>query len=679
MNIQITKLLLTNFKCFREKEISFDGDITTIRGRNGAGKTTIADAILFCLFGKNTAGQSDLELFKTRENGQVIPNLDHSVEMEICVRELLNEGQDENAFSAKTITLRRTIKEVWVKKRGSEESVFKNNTVEYFVNGESLTKADFEKYIATLVDEKVFRAITNPTYFPSLKWQDQRSFLTTMVGEIEPEYIAGNDESLSALVKQLDGSNDDIISYRKHLSYQIKEIKNKLDKIPVRLEEQNKALPEKLDWNAIETELTKAQTELKEVGEKITAIKQGNGSDIRRAELRVSIDELRKKMNDIEDKARNAIKEKTNVHDQNVLRLLVKFNEELNNQKLMEQTIEADKRLIKRCEDSLMDYAEELEHLRIAWPTRKFEFDSQMEICPTCGQPLPPELLEERKNRLRDNFNKEIEAEKQSLRKKAAKVKQDMADATRELETTKEKLEADTKSLETIKTTINTVFSEKAKEEKKLLPTLDVFLTCNEEYQAALRERKCLESELSSVCDSDDDKKTLAELESQYNSYACVIESLQQQLHTKEFYDHIIALIDGINEEQKILVKQLSELERKEDIATRYQYRQNQLLEERINKHFKLVQWRLFRTVNNGGDSFEEPFCECYVNGIPYHAGLNQAMRLNAGLDICEALCKFYNVSAPIVIDNAESNLNIYQTTGQQIRLQVFDSELNLV
>jgi hypothetical protein len=31
------------------------------------------------------------------------------------------------------------------------------------------------------------------------------------------------------------------------------------------------------------------------------------------------------------------------------------------------------------------------------------------------------------------------------------------------------------------------------------------------------------------------------------------------------------------------------------------------------------------------------------------------------------------------VIDNAESNLNIYQTTGQQIRLQVFDSELNLV
>ena len=135
----------------------------------------------------------------------------------------------------------------------------------------------------------------------------------------------------------------------------------------------------------------------------------------------------------------------------------------------------------------------------------------------------------------------------------------------------------------------------------------------------------------------------------------------------------------NIKEEQKDLVKQLSELEKKEDIARQYQFRQNQLLEERINKHFSLVQWKLFRTVNNGGDSFEEPFCECYVNGIPYHAGLNQACRLNAGLDICEALCRFYKVSAPIVIDNAESNLNIYQTTGQQVRLEVFDSDLQLI
>jgi len=31
------------------------------------------------------------------------------------------------------------------------------------------------------------------------------------------------------------------------------------------------------------------------------------------------------------------------------------------------------------------------------------------------------------------------------------------------------------------------------------------------------------------------------------------------------------------------------------------------------------------------------------------------------------------------VIDNSESNLNIYQTAGQQLRLQVYDSDLSIV
>ena len=669
MNIRITRLLMTNFKCFREKELNLNEDIVTVRGRNGAGKTTIADAILFCLFGKNVEGQSDLELFKTRENGKVVPNLDHSVELTLTTN--ATTGPNE-------ISLKRSIKEVWVKKRGSEESVFKNNTCEYYVNGESYTKADYEKYISNLVDELVFRAITNPNYFPSLKWQDQREFLTRMVGSIEPECIANTDE-LVALVHALDNSNDDVVSYLKHLKYQIKQIKNKLDKIPVRLEEQFKALPERLDWDNIKEKVDEAKYEIGELDKKVGELLNGNGADIKRTELRVAIEKLRKQMNDIEDKARDAIRKETNEHNQRVSDLLIKFNKELNNQKLMEQTIEADKRMIERCEQTIKECDEELERLRQAWPNRKFEFDSNMEICPTCGQPLPPDLLNERKSRLRDNFNKELEAEKQSLRDKAAKLKQTKTDAENELESTKQKLATDTSSLVVIKENINTIFSDKAKEEKKPLPTLDDFLPCNEEYQEALREKTNLECELNSVTDSDDNKEMLADLREKRKKLVQLASDWQDQLATRQQYDKITSLIKGINEEQKDLVKQLSELEKQEDVARQYQFRQNQLLEERINKHFSLVRWRLFRTVNNGGDSFEEPFCECYVNGIPYHAGLNQACRLNAGLDICEALCRFYKVSAPIVIDNAESNLNIYQTTGQQIRLQVFDSELNLV
>jgi chromosome segregation ATPase len=288
-------------------------------------------------------------------------------------------------------------------------------------------------------------------------------------------------------------------------------------------------------------------------------------------------------------------------------------------------------------------------------------------------------MLEERKTRLRDNFNKELEAEKQSLRDKAAKIKKDIEDANKELGDTKVKLNDDIEYLQTIKEDINNIFSEKAKIEKETVPTIDDLLADNVQYVALSKQLSELKAALDSVNDSEDNREKVAELESNKAQFEAEIANYQQQLATRLQYDRILALIDGINEEQKDLVRQLSELEKKEDIARQYQFRQNQLLEERINQHFKLVQWRLFKTVNNGGDSFEEPFCECYVGGIPYHAGLNQAARLNAGLDIINALCKFYNVAAPICLDNSESCINIMQTAGQQVRLQVTDTDLQLV
>jgi hypothetical protein len=576
------------------------------------------------------------------------------------------------------ITLKRSIKEVWVKKRGSEESVFKNNTVEYFFNGESQTKGDYEKYIAKLIDERVFRAITNPTYFPSLKWQDQRNFLTAMIGSIEPECFADTDD-LKSLVDYFDQHDEDLESYLKHLKYQIKQIKDKLDKIPVRLEEQNKALPERLDWDNINGDMLVKKHQLEEVEKDILAIKQGDGSDVKRSEIRNQISTTTVATDKLRMEAREKTDKLAQERTKRVSDASLKFNEALNNQKLMEQTIEADRRLVERCEQSINECDEELERLRLAWPNRKFEVKEGDNICPTCGQYLSPDMFANKVAAMRMKFNEALEAEKQSLRDKAAKVKKDKEDAEKELENTRAKLLMDNQSLLSIKENINTIFADKAKIEKETVPTIDELLAVNVQYVALSKQLAELKAALDSVNDSEDNREKVAELESNKAQFEAEIANYQQQLATRLQYDRILALIDGINEEQKDLVRQLSELEKKEDIARQYQFRQNQLLEERINQHFKLVQWRLFKTVNNGGDSFEEPFCECYVGGIPYHAGLNQAMRLNAGLDICEALCKFYNVSAPIVIDNAESNLNIYPTTGQQIRLQVYESDLILV
>lgn len=670
MKIRIKSLKLENFKCFRSKEFLFENDITTIRGRNGVGKTTIADAILFCLFGKNVAGQSDLELFKTRENGQVIPNLDHSVEILLS---LIDYAGIEN-----NVTLKRSIKEVWIKKRGSEESVFKNNTVEYYVDGEAYTKADYEKNINSLISESVFKAITNPNYFPSLKWQEQRAFLTQMVGEIEPEYIANTDE-LKDLVDYFDCHDEDLESYLKHLSYQIKEIKKKLEKIPVRLEEQHKALPERLDWDNIQTSLNNKQALLKGVESDILSIKQGNGSDLKREEIRKQISEVESQINKIRYQAQSEYEKEQSQLRNFISDASIRFNQELNNQKLMQQTIEADKRMIERCKETLEDCDKQLQKLREEWPTQKFEVDPNAGFCPTCGQSLPADVVEGKIETMRQEFNQRKEAKKKELNERAATIKKNKADSEEELKRLEDKVVSYEKALEEIKENINTIFAEKAKLEKSHVKTVDEILAEDEKYNELLSNLEQLKASLESVTDSEDNRDKLTELEATKAQYEAEVSSLTQQLASRIQYDKILALIDGINEEQKDLVKQLSELEKKEDIGRQYQFRQNQLLEERINQHFKLVQWKLFKTVNNGGEPVEEPFCECYVDGIAYHSGLNQAARLNAGLDVINALCSFYNVSAPIVLDNAESTINIIETAGQQLRLEVNNCDLTLV
>ena len=670
MKIEIRRLELTNFKCFRHREFTFDSDVTTIRGRNGVGKTTIADAILWCFFGKNSAGQTTFDLKTHDADGRPIPNLDHSVEMVLHVAE---------SQQPKEVTLRRSLKETWVKKRGSEEQVFKNNTTEYFVNGEAYTAKDYEKYISTLISEDIFRAITNPSYFPSLKWQQQREFLSNMVGDITPE---PDNVEFVALLKQLTDSNEDIIAHRKHISYQIKQIKDKLDRIPVRLEEQHKALPERLDWDDIRSKAAAVKVEYDRLSDEIVKIKSGNGGDVLRTDLRVQIENVHRDLGRIEETERRAYSLRRQEHDNRIAEASRRFNSLVTTQRDLESQLQSFGALKDRCKKTLEQCEDDAIAIRQAWSDNQklqIQWSEDSNICPTCGQYLPAEQIRARKEEAVRLLNEKKAARKAKLTADAEKVKATRSEAEKTMaEYDQKKAEAE-KNLADIKEQINVVFSDKAKMEKEPILTYEQSLAESVQYVALSAQLKELQAKLDSVGIDESATQQLSDLEAKQVEYTAVLQQLNSQLSTRTQYDRILALIDGINEEQKDLVRQLSDLERKEDIARRYQDRQNAILEERINQHFSLVKWRMFRTVNNGGDPFDEPFCECYVDGVAYHDGLNQAARLNAGLDILNALCKHYNVSAPIVIDNSESSLNIIKTVGQQLRLEVFDSDLQII
>ncbi|EUG16535.1 TPA: hypothetical protein QBY22_002686, partial [Staphylococcus aureus] len=64
--------------------------------------------------------------------------------------------------------------------------------------------------------------------------------------------------------------------------------------------------------------------------------------------------------------------------------------------------------------------------------------------------------------------------------------------------------------------------------------------------------------------------------------------------------------------------------------------------------------------------------------GVEYDSGLNNASRINVGLDIINTLSKHFKVTAPIFIDNAESVTELIKTESQQIQLIVNEQDKKL-
>jgi hypothetical protein len=83
----------------------------------------------------------------------------------------------------------------------------------------------------------------------------------------------------------------------------------------------------------------------------------------------------------------------------------------------------------------------------------------------------------------------------------------------------------------------------------------------------------------------------------------------------------------------------------------------------------------MFNILVNGG---VEECCEAMVNGVPFGTNLNSGAKMNAGVDIINALCSYYQVKAPIFIDNRESVTKLISTDSQIISLVVSEEDKTL-
>lgn len=173
--------------------------------------------------------------------------------------------------------------------------------------------------------------------------------------------------------------------------------------------------------------------------------------------------------------------------------------------------------------------------------------------------------------------------------------------------------------------------------------------------------------------------------QSSQSAAASVREEISQLRREVEDMERDLAKFDGVKRGQQ----RVAELEQQERSFTgEYERLQHELflceeftrtkvnlLDAKINSKFKLARFRLFEEQVNGG---LKEVCDTLYKGVPYEGGLNNAARINVGLDIINTLSKHYRVSAPIFVDNAEAVTKLISTDAQVIRLVVSEADKKL-
>ena len=643
-DIKLQKLRLHNFKGI--KDFTFDpagGDVSVF-GDNGTGKTTLADAASWLLFGKDSQNRAEFGIKTLSEDGKPIPGLDHEVEAVL-------------ALNGKALTLRKVYAETWTKKRGSATREFTGHTTEHFIDGVPVKKNDYDSQISEIIDEDAFKLLTNPRHFNEvLHWQDRRTLLLKVCGDISDTDVIASDSTLAGLPSILNGRK--LEDHRKVIQAKRTEINRELERVPVRIDEATRGLPEpEASKEAVTAALASLKEERTRHAKKLANLEAGGEV----AEETKKLREIEAEMLEVEKAHWLETANKTQVAKAELRGL----QEEV-------EDIEADiknKRLFMATTEDLIAVSQKaIDELRQEWTKESatsFIYDEESDTCPTCGQSLPIEMVQIARDKALADFNtaKAQRLEDISSQGKIAKTANER-EANRKATTEKEIAEVEAE----LSAGITRVTNAEAKVAE--LEAQEKDYTEDEAYIQLQGKKATSESAIAEL------RQTLEpEIANQRADIATIdqeIGNAEQTLAQIEQRAVGLKRIDELKGQERALATEYEKLEQELFLTEQFVRAKVQLLEQNINSKFKMAKFKLFNTLVNGGI---EEVCETTFLGIPYSSALNNSARINIGLDIINTLSEHFGFVAPIWMDNAEAVTKMLPTNGQQIRLYVSEAD----
>lgn len=643
---------ILNFKGIKELQVDFGGNNFAVFGANGVGKTTLVDAFCWCLWGKDSRNQADFDI-KPIVDGKPMSKAEHIVEL------VLQNGDNEISFE-------RTFLEKWTKPRGALAFEFKGHESKYKVNAEPVTLRQYNDVVATLIDNKIFALLSNPLYFnENLKWEERRELLMKLAGEFSVADIIAGNENISDLACM---SEAEIMVNKKIADSQASKIRKEIADIPARISE----LQRMLNADAISsTECRTAYDTLKTLQEDImTLIKQ-----------RVFVNG--QKFNETEElyEMQNELYRKKGEHKFEVMQstsalkdIMTKCLNDITTNKNHIFEITNTKHDLNLALSQARNKRQILLDSYNSTNEKQYPKAEITDTCVVCHQPLPKEEVEsayaayeqKRKefNLAKSNKLSEILEEGQKTKKEIEALEQAIAKADEELKW------------------FNTANQEHQATYDSTKQKLDD-MVANAKEPVAIQQ---LEAKIVQLQQDNSEAKRLFEEKAEQTKQKISEEIEAKEQKTKELLAAIAMHEQNIKCQNRIL-----ELE-EEERALNTVHEQHRIMSWKceqfvlakvnyVNKlimdKFKIAKFVLFRkNISNDG---VEQCCETVVNDVPYKS-INDAARINVGMDIISTLIDFYGVAVPIFVDNAESvtDLNTINNKTQIIRLVVSKPDTQL-
>lgn len=637
--MKLRNLRLRNFKGLRDFALEPNGENISVSGQNETGKTTLADAFLWLLTGKDSLGQADFDI-KTRDPAteEPIHGLEHTV-----------EGVFD--LDGRTATLKKVYAEKWVKKRGAAEREFSGHTTDYFIDDVPRSKKEFDATVAAIAEESLFRLLTNPRHFMSIHWQERRRMLLDVCGDVSDADVIESDPALAPLPEILNGRKLD--DHRKVLAARRTKINQELQDVPVRISEVENGMADVagLDPKTLAGRKAHLQTDRDRLHEDLRRTK--SGGEI--AQLTKELAEVEGKLIQAENRGNRAVEDVIAGKRKEKQKLLSQ-NEELR------ARAQTNTRRIESNAAAIAAGQKEMEALRSEWFKVDAEEFNHAETCtcPTCGQSLPEEQVQAARDKALSYFN-ERKAKKLAQVSEGGKAfKAEIERLTAE----NAKLEAESKGLFEQAQPITERLRLLENEIQNAL--LNPIPMEPDEEEIALTNRQTeIEQALSELEIGSHD--AVNELEVKIYEVTQEIESIDKQLAYIAASESGKKRIEDLKRQERKLADEFERAEYELNLADRFIQAKVRMLTDRINGKFQFARFRLFEQQINGGIA---ECCEVTVNGVPY-SSMNNAARINAGLDIINTFGRHYGVRLPIFVDNAESVCRLFDTEAQQIRLYV--------